>query len=98
MFQGVTYMVVLQSYQPFEVDRRVPGDQASERPCDVSKWYRHTSKRYVRVQNVSVHLWSLHAITCQVPHEAHRSLPLDLKTGRTQTQMSALGTSLQVLT
>lgn len=56
MFQGVTYMVVLQSYQPFEVDRRVPGDQASERPCDVSKWYRHASKRYVRVQNVSVHL------------------------------------------
>lgn len=56
MFQGVTYMVVPQSYQPFEVDRRVPGDQASERPCDVSKWYRHTSKRYVRVQNVSVHL------------------------------------------
>lgn len=56
MFQGVTYMVILQSYQPFEVDRRVPENQASERLCDVSKRYRHTSKRYARAQNVSVHL------------------------------------------
>ena len=102
MFQGVAYMVTLQTYQPFEVDRRVPGNQASERLCDVSKWYIHTSKQYARAQNVSIHLriqqGSESAITCQVPHEVRWSLPLHLKTGRTQTPMSASGTSLQELT
>lgn len=49
---------------------------------------------YIRVYSRAL---SLHAITRQAPHEAHQTLTLDLKIGRAQAQMPALGTPLQVL-